>query len=509
MKTHIKKHTAMKKTAFTIAFAAAFLCAAAQDTVRYPDEWYGYTPRAGLYEFTGIDTNGYIVRWGFDSATIAYEPLNRLADPYKLFYPPFFNGEVFILQQGYVIPLAQGIDTLYGMAVTIDEVDLDSLEEMFYVFTRTSLTPFRTRGWDSSIVYAHFVDYDSMYMYPTVNPPLVKQCRFEYDYTVPTESRCVSNCYEFYFDKPLAVAGADSVFVGLSRTFASRYRDKIHIGRDTSRSQRWYYSTISLPIEHDRFFQSLNALLKWFEYIVDDTVVLHEPYYANASLKDAYWIDCYWGGVFPIVKRRCTAPRGLHLGYNTADGVDTALWRSDTNAAVFQLSICPPYTSPGSGTLVTTAGNSHVLPPLESSADKYCVYLRKMCTFSYSTTGRTDTVWSDWSGPMVVDSTHAGLIDSTYADTTGTGGDTTGIAEVDCPGLALEVSPNPTAGRVTVACGEPMELLEVYDTKGALLRRATPASDRATLDLSALPAGTYLLRVTTPQAVASRKLVRY
>ena len=54
-----------------------------------------------------------------------------------------------------------------------------------------------------------------------------------------------------------------------------------------------------------------------------------------------------------------------------------------------------------------------------------------------------------------------------------------------------------------------MELLEVYDTKGALLRRATPASDRATLDLSALPAGTYLLRVTTPQAVASRKLVRY
>ena len=66
-----------------------------------------------------------------------------------------------------------------------------------------------------------------------------------------------------------------------------------------------------------------------------------------------------------------------------------------------------------------------------------------------------------------------------------------------------------TDGRVTVACGEPMELLEVYDTKGALLRRATPASDRATLDLSALPAGTYLLRVTTPQAVASRKLVRY
>ena len=499
----------MKKTAFTIAFAAAFLCAAAQDTVRYPDEWYGYTPRAGLHEFTGIDTNCYTIRYGFDSATIANEPLNRLAISNS--WPPFVNGEVSNNQLGYVIPLAQGIDTLYGMAVTIDEVDLDSLEEMFYVFTRTSLTPHwaHNLGLYDSTPYPNWYDaeYDSMYMYPTVNPPLVKQCRFEYDYTVPTESRCVSNCYEFYFDKPLAVAGADSVFVGLSQTFASRYCDKIHIGRDTSRSQRWYKSHIQKVILTSgswitKSFQNITFLWKFFPYVVDDTVVLFEPYYANASLKDAYWIDCYWGGVFPIVKRRCTAPRGLHLGYNTADGVDTALWRSDTNAAVFQLSICPPYTSPGSGTLVTTAGNSHVLPPLESSADKYCVYLRKMCTFSYSTTGRTDTVWSDWSGPMVVDSTHGGLIDSTY-------GDTTGIAEVDCPGLALEVSPNPTDGRVTVACGEPMELLEVYDTKGALLRRATPASDRATLDLAALPAGTYLLRVTTPQAVASRKLVRY
>ena len=191
--------------------------------------------------------------------------------------------------------------------------------------------------------------------------------------------------------------------------------------------------------------------------------------------------------IFPIIRRDCdTCPTvPVQTVQHFQVGADQAFfrWQGTDPQRSWQLSYGPAGTDPDDGTLVDCSqpisGGIHFEPGTE-----YVAYVRGRCRF-----GRFE--YGPWSAPY-----HFTLEGS-------------GIAEVDYPGLALEVSPNPTDGRVTVACGEPMELLEVYDTKGSLLRRATPGTDRATLDLAALPAGTYLLRVTTPQAVASRKLVKH
>ena len=192
-----------------------------------------------------------------------------------------------------------------------------------------------------------------------------------------------------------------------------------------------------------------------------------------------------WGILFPIVRPYCARPEVPTV---TVEGGEAYFsWCGDSTQ--YELSVARRGVPADSGLLVATADTACSLTALDSGV-WYQARLRRSC-YLYDSLW-----WSDWSLPVPF---YLGSVNP----------DSLGIAEVDCPGLALEVSPNPTDGRVTVACGEPMELLEVYDTKGSLLRRATPASDRATLDLAALPAGTYLLRVTTPQAVASRKLVRY
>lgn len=78
---------------------------------------------------------------------------------------------------------------------------------------------------------------------------------------------------------------------------------------------------------------------------------------------------------------------------------------------------------------------------------------------------------------------------------------TEGIGDLEAAGLTLY--PNPTAGRLTL--GLTVSEVVVYDMLGhELLRR----SDTSTLDLSALPQGVYMLRLTLPGATATRRVVK-
>ena len=241
------------------------------------------------------------------------------------------------------------------------------------------------------------------------------------------------------------------------------------------------------------FYQPINCLHEIHIPAIDTFILPAQElrYRGQLSSPSDPWVTYIahfvYPHIVPIIRRDCdTCPTvPVQTVQHFQVGADQAFfrWQGTDPQRSWQLSYGPAGTAPDDGTLVDCSqpisGGIHFEPGTE-----YVAYVRGRCRF-----GRFE--YGPWSAPY-----HFTLEGS-------------GIAEVDYPGLALEVSPNPTDGRVTVACGEPMELLEVYDTKGALLRRATPASDRATLDLAALPAGTYLLRVTTPQAVASRKLVRY
>ena len=97
-----------------------------------------------------------------------------------------------------------------------------------------------------------------------------------------------------------------------------------------------------------------------------------------------------------------------------------------------------------------------------------------------------------------------------YTVDTTAGGGTEGIVGAD--GMDFAVSPNPVHGVVEVTLPQPLEadgVLSLYDLGGREVRQtAVPAgSSRVTLDTEGCPAGAYLLKLLSPQGVATRRLL--
>ena len=67
--------------------------------------------------------------------------------------------------------------------------------------------------------------------------------------------------------------------------------------------------------------------------------------------------------------------------------------------------------------------------------------------------------------------------------------------------------PNPASEVVNVLSSYRMESIVVYDLSGRLLLEQPAEGLSATLDLSALPRGTYIVAIRTLQGVATKKLV--
>jgi hypothetical protein len=67
---------------------------------------------------------------------------------------------------------------------------------------------------------------------------------------------------------------------------------------------------------------------------------------------------------------------------------------------------------------------------------------------------------------------------------------------------AVKVYPNPTTGRVVIDAAQVL-WVEVYDVEG---RRMATFHGSSRLDLSSLPAGSYLLRIALPDMIATKKV---
>ena len=173
-------------------------------------------------------------------------------------------------------------------------------------------------------------------------------------------------------------------------------------------------------------------------------------------------------------------PRGLAL---SADSL-SAYWRSDTDAELFQLAVCSDMTEPDDGLLFTTTDTTQALPPFHPDST-YRLYLRKQCAF------RQDSVWSDWSVPVIITPRPAvGIDDASGSQNSG-----------------VELTPNPATGEVRIASGIEMMQIEVYDEKGGLLHTLPATGLKADLDVSSWPRGTYLLRILTPAGPTTKKLL--
>jgi len=83
-----------------------------------------------------------------------------------------------------------------------------------------------------------------------------------------------------------------------------------------------------------------------------------------------------------------------------------------------------------------------------------------------------------------------------------------GVNSNESSNLLLEIFPNPTSDKFTITCPkEPLMQLCVYDMIGKEILRKEIGS-AATIDVSALPQGVYLITVTGKDWIAQKKLIK-
>ena len=100
----------------------------------------------------------------------------------------------------------------------------------------------------------------------------------------------------------------------------------------------------------------------------------------------------------------------------------------------------------------------------------------------------------------IVDTT---VVDTTIVDT----GDTVAIRMPEYYGRYVSVSPNPATGSAEVLSSFGLSRVEVFNAAGRKVMDLKAEGLKATLDVSKLPSGAYLLRIHTPQGMTTKKLV--
>ena len=108
-------------------------------------------------------------------------------------------------------------------------------------------------------------------------------------------------------------------------------------------------------------------------------------------------------------------------------------------------------------------------------------------------------------GENLIDTT---IVDTTTVDTTivDTGG-TVAIRMPEYFGRYVSVSPNPATGSAEVLSSFGISRVEVFNAAGRKVMDLKAEGLKATLDVSKLPSGAYLLRIHTPQGMTTKKLV--
>lgn len=97
------------------------------------------------------------------------------------------------------------------------------------------------------------------------------------------------------------------------------------------------------------------------------------------------------------------------------------------------------------------------------------------------------------------------VVDTTIVDTTIV--DTVGIGMVRLLERYVGLQPNPASERVLVTSSFGLRRLEVYNAAGAKVAEQPATGYSATLDVAALPEGSYLVRIATPSGSVTKKLL--
>ena len=435
---------------------------AAQDTVRMTDSCYHFNRR-------GRTTNPWTI--GASLQNNLWETLGHL---------PFAEFSRMVRYDGDTISPFYGIAITYTADSLLKKIPLNwavredisnnILREGGQLIWNDPTSLWQGGGW------YFLADSNRGLATDRVFPVEHSHCRkdriFEYLYDDGTKRYVYTT--ELYFATPKTIDS--NYFIGLMNSAGyNAYVKSINMfwerAYDSTVQQPWYFWEVETTGE--------NSSIRIYPELAD---------YNNPVL---YSGKNTWGFLFPVIGLRCGVPQ--HPKVSVEDGEIMLTWKDDfLDTATWQISIGTDAEVPENNTIASVAYQHpfyiHGAAPAEGEV--WYARLRRACR--YKTSGYDTVVWSEWSKATVIGA--AGIVGAEQ-------------------GAKFEVNPNPTEGKVTLRMEKSLvevARMTVMDLTGReVLTTMVPAgAERYTLDMGSLPKGAYLLRLTSEQGMATRKVVK-
>ena len=195
--------------------------------------------------------------------------------------------------------------------------------------------------------------------------------------------------------------------------------------------------------------------------------------------------------VYPLVRKitevqlpACTNVEEFRIS-GRLGAVTEFQWVSDGLHNEWELSYGIEGTPPDSGTVLTLTEPRYWLNDAAYPDTPMVAYIRTVCREQGILRHGRWSAGIHWDGHLI----HQGI-------------------PAEGIGAYVELLPNPTKGMTVVSSSYRLSRIRAYNMQGQLVLDRRPSlSQSATLDLSAWPKGTYLLRITTLAGIVSKKLV--
>ena len=228
--------------------------------------------------------------------------------------------------------------------------------------------------------------------------------------------------------------------------------------------------------------KNINGIIDYqmpLKYNVDysDSQPLYARHHGFILGFDGNYVSNIWGGFFPMLEPDhpwCEKPTGFHVAELGA-GYVTLAWDGG-ECDNYTLHLYEPLD-----TDITVFDTFYTVTSLEAGI-MYSATVSRTCHHMCSC--HDTMLYSPMSTRRYFQVTANGIQDAVVQ--------------------TLNISPNPASGTVTVDCDVADGTIEVVDMQGRTV--LTAPSTQRTLDISRLAAGSYVVRLTTPQGTAVRRL---
>ncbi len=315
--------------------------------------------------------------------------------------------------------------------------------------------------------------------------------------------------YEAYFDEPVVVNDSfyvsctgENLFTAYDTVYSQRVLDDtvINVMQIKEKKNSPDANIVHIGARFDTGFVHpkppiIKQKVHWLDGHNENDIIVHDELLPDTTIwQYTYKFRNLFFAIFPIFDTcpncppvapdTCKAPKNLRAVISQYEqGSVSLMWDYNGNAELWEVLLCKD-GNPAENADITQHTTTFAQFNGLDTAQWYLARVRTKCD-SIQT--------SQWSDSL-----------SFYMP--GSGGDPTMIETV--ADRYTYLMPNPAGETVTVASSFRIGEVELYDLNGKLLARQKVDGLQTALDISALAAGTYIVRVTTNNGTAYKKLVK-